>query len=64
MIHDVKIEKEGRFILNGAVAIYGIEIDGAKVSFSHDFEEELVTEKEAVEMCEAFIRKTFIEDKD
>lgn len=60
-----KIQKlaDGIFKLNGAVEIGNIELintgDSIDVQYSFNYDNTLVTEKEAIELCDVFINEAF-----
>ena len=53
-----KITKEGdnAYILNNAVKISDITFEGADLVYDIDYQDDKVTEEEAIKICEQFLR--------
>lgn len=57
MITEVVKLGEGKFKLNDAVVIHNLDFDDEGVTFTIDYDENLLTESEAMEIAEEFINE-------
>lgn len=57
MIETVKQVNEGAYLINNAVKMSNIEMTGTEIVYDIDFDEKMVTEDQAVKLCEEFLKK-------
>jgi hypothetical protein len=56
-ITEVVKVSQGRYKLNDAVVIYNLDFNDLGVTFSLDWDENMLSEQEATDLCEAFIHE-------
>jgi len=58
MISDVQKLNTGRFLLNESVIISELDFQADGVNYKLDYDESMVTEKEASDIGDAFVKKS------
>ncbi len=57
---NVHVAGQGRFIVNDSIVVYDIDAGEEGMNYSVYWDEEKCTETEAMEIAEAFMKKTLI----
>lgn len=56
-IKEVVKVSQGKYKLNDSVVIYNMDFTDLGITFSLDWDENMISEKEATDLCEAFIHE-------